>query len=179
MHATLEFYLYGTIAPDLRTLKYHDSGRAIRFPSTMEEVFRLDTVLKGPITTPFTNGDRDIIAGIYASLPIDGELLKFMETYHRAGGTVEIVMPPEPLLNEYRSLLPTFFSVCRKSDPISSDSERRAIIVSGQMERVENVLKAGKPAIHFLSASRLRRELELQGIVDPHSDYRVHEENGG
>ncbi len=179
MKASLRFYLYGTIAPDVRNLVADDNSRLALVPSPPTGLYLVDTCLRGGGETQADPHMQTVVASLYEEQPSDIDLVQFVNDLCVEGARVEVIMPPIPLLGEYRAILPAGVPTFTESEATLPGRLDRFVLVSRQMSHVERAIRQGIPAIHYQSASRLRRELALRGSALQSGAPRAYPANGG
>ena len=167
MKCGLKLYAYGTIIPDLRTLVYGDTISPGTFDSFPDDLFRFDSFLSGCIPETETRRAAETLSHIYATRPINEPLLRFIEEVHRLDGEIGLIVTAPSVLDGYRELFPPFVECFYAANDATIARPVGGIVVSRQMRHVERAITAGNPAIHFETAGRLRRELELRGLMVP------------
>jgi len=134
---------------------------------TVDHLCELESYLTGSAAGAPEEKCLRTISLYYNSLPIDGELETFLTEYGESGGTVGVVLPHVPLLEAYRERLGMIALVNERGRSLGDAKVGQTITVARQIEVVEKAISEGNPAIHYESASRLRRELELRKLIAP------------
>ncbi len=171
----LDLVAYGTVIPDLRTV-VHDNPEGWGMASlSVDSISGLDGYLNGISDTP---GDPRFLEGLrvlYESAPKDGALLSLLQDIASSGGGISVLLDPEAqsvfqtsgIIESYRGSLSDAAEI--RFDTAATRGERSirpsAIFVSRCMTAIERAFHRGAQAIHYQSADRLKRELELRGYV--------------
>jgi hypothetical protein len=170
---SLDLDAYGTLIPDLRTLAY-------RVPDVLEEsslsvaqLVKLDSFLCGAQMASVPPSSSGVIEVLYRALPKDDFLEDLLKEICSNGGTVSLFIGSsagacptwDKILDGYSQRMPPCVEVGRGGVPDRTSRQGASIpiFVSRSVPRVERMLKRQKQAIHYESAYRLRRELELRG----------------
>lgn len=169
----LDFPLYGTIIPDLRSVVYNNLAHFDRVHRSPTSLFRLDRALRGFDDVVPNDVDREILSIVYARYPLDDELLEFFDEVHTRGGSISARRPNlsalgdtcAALFRRYHDRLPAYIAVRETVHGDRDATECSPIVVSRDLDDVERAISAGNPAIHYQTVQRLKRELVLRGVL--------------
>ena len=174
---------YGTLIPDVRSIVFNEERYPSRHTLGAHHVFSIDDYLRnGQDPTP---GDAvvSLIHAMYEDRPVDDALVQLLHRIVLRGGTIQTVCAT-PILREMYEKIPSIWLPAhgrhadRSTDEIESTQR---ITVSRRMNTIERALLAGEQAIHYESAYRLQRELELRHlfVADTTKTYNVTEGGRG
>ena len=176
MNLRLDVCIYGTVIPELRTLLYRTDARDTTIETPAEVLYRLDRSLRGAdLEVPTV--ETDLLDTLYRTCPIDRELLVLIEAVHAAGGETTACVPRyrderstrAAILTAYLRSVPDYVRI-HPADEYTAPGTAvpEAILVARQMESVEDAITRGAQAIHYESAARLKREIEIRGYRIDH-----------
>ena len=166
MTLRLTVEMYGTLIPDVRSIVFDGERYPSRHTIGAHHVFLIDDCLRN--TGDSRPGDEvvSLIHAMYKDRPVDAALVELLHRIVLRGGTIQTVCAT-PILREMYEKIPSIWLSAhgrhaqRSADEIES---ARRIIVSRGMNTIERALLAGEQAIHYESAYRLQRELELRNL---------------
>jgi hypothetical protein len=183
MNAVLIVVPYGTLIPELRAIVYQRSQASLVHTVSQETIFRLDDFLTGfsvgRAEESLPEGERERLRTIYRDRPLDRDLLELCNTLGRAGTPVYLRGIPPVLFDLYRTVLPGSLTVLDVSDALPLADTTHTVIVARDLAVLERTIERGGQGIHYQSASRLQRELELRGLFVPETSSGHIEMSGG
>jgi len=171
MRTALLLLPYGTVIPELRAIVYQRSTTSLVHTVSPETLLHLDDYLTGSSAGAWEpdlpDPEKNLLREIYRDRPVDRELLELCRSIRSAGTPVYLRGFPPLLYTLYRTVLPENPGILESSDDVPGTDSTHTIVVTRDLNVLEETFEQGGQGIHYQSAFRLQRELELRGLFVP------------
>ncbi|MFP4210233.1 MAG: hypothetical protein ACLFR8_03245 [Alkalispirochaeta sp.] len=171
MNSALLLVPYGTLIPELRTIAYRTGPPSVIHTLSPDTIFRLDDYLTGEARgtgeTAISDTEKEQLRMIYGDRPVDRELVTLCGTLRERGGSVYLGRVAPILYDLYRTVIPGYMGLVDTTRGIPELDKTEVIVVTRDLGILERTIEDGGQGIHYQSAYRLQRELELRGLFVP------------
>ncbi|MFW6228649.1 MAG: hypothetical protein ACOC2V_04240 [Alkalispirochaeta sp.] len=162
---------------------YRSGSPSIVHALAPDKILHLDDYLTGEPRdtgkTKISDVEKQQLRRIYEERPVDRELVTFCDTLRNQGRSVYLGRVARILYELYCTAIPGYMGLVDHAPRISELDKTKSIVVTRDLRLLERTIGDGGQGIHYQSAYRLRRELELRGLFAPDRSSGHIEMSGG